>query len=104
MKLQPAALFGEHMILQRDSELKIWGTSAEHDTVTVELNGQKASAPVVNGEWLVTLQPEAACFRTSMTLSSLITEETITFRDVAIGEVWLATGQSNMEFRNSMLD
>ena len=98
MKLQPAALFGEHMILQRDSELKIWGTSAEHDTVTVELNGQKASAPVVNGEWLVTLQPEAACFRTSMTLSSLITEETITFRDVAIGEVWLATGQSNMEF------
>ena len=98
MKLQPAALFGEHMILQRDSELKIWGTGAEHDTVTVELNGQKVSAPAVNGEWLVTLQPEAACFQTSMTISSLITEETITFRNVAIGEVWLATGQSNMEF------
>ena len=66
MKLQPAALFGEHMILQRDSELKIWGPCAEHDTVTVELNGQKASADAVNGEWMVTLQPEAVCFRTSL--------------------------------------
>ncbi len=98
MKLNPAALFGEHMILQRNSELKIWGTSRENDTVTVELNGEKASAPVINGEWMVTLDPQPACFKTSMTISSLLTEETITFKDVAIGEVWLATGQSNMEF------
>lgn len=98
MKLNPAALFGEHMILQRNSELKIWGTSRENDTVTVELNGEKASAPVINGEWMVTLDPQPACFKTAMTISSLLTEETITFKDVAIGEVWLATGQSNMEF------
>jgi len=98
MKLNPAALFGEHMILQRDSELKIWGTSRENDTVTVELNGEKASSPVINGEWMVTLDPQPACFKTAMTISSLLTEETITFKDVAIGEVWLATGQSNMEF------
>ena len=58
MKLNPAALFGEHMILQRDSELKIWGTSRENDTVTVELNGEKASSPVINGEWMVTLDPQ----------------------------------------------
>ena len=98
MKLNVAALFGEHMILQRDSELKIWGTGAENDTVTVELNEQKASAPVINGEWMVVLKPEEACFRTTMTISSVITEEVISFHDVAIGEVWLATGQSNMEF------
>ena len=98
MKLNPASLFGEHMILQRDSDIKIWGTGAENDTVTVELNDQKVSAPVINGEWIVTLKPEQACFRTAISISSLITEETITFHDVAIGEVWLATGQSNMEF------
>ena len=58
MKLNVAALFGEHMILQRDSELKIWGTGAENDTVTVELNEQKASAPVISGEWMVVLKPD----------------------------------------------
>ena len=98
MKLQPAALFGEHMILQRDCEIRIWGTSCENDTVTVQLNDQQVSSPVIYGDWSVTLKPEKACFRTAMTISSALTEETITFSDVAIGEVWLAGGQSNMEF------
>lgn len=98
MKLQPALIFGEHMILQRDQKIRIWGTSAENDTVTVRLHDQCASSVTVRGNWMVELNEEKACERTSMTISSRVTEETITFNDVAIGEVWLAGGQSNMEF------
>ena len=98
MKLQPALIFGEGMVLQRDKEIKIWGTSAQNDTVTVRLNGQCVSGETVRGEWMVTLQPEEACEKTSLEISSRTTGETIAFHDVAIGEVWLAGGQSNMEF------
>ena len=98
MRLQPALIFGEHMVLQRDQKIRVWGTSAENDTVTVTLNSQKAYGKCIRGEWSVTLDEEKACERTAMTISSEVTGETITFNDVAIGEVWLAGGQSNMEF------
>ena len=98
MKLQPALIFGEHMVLQRDKEISIWGTCAENDTVTLRLNDQLVETQAVNGEWKVTLKPEKANSRTSMEISSRLTKEKICFNDIAIGEVWLAGGQSNMEF------
>ena len=98
MKLKPALIFGEHMILQRDKEIKIWGTSAFNDVVTVKLNNQCVSTDTVRGEWIVTLKPEKAIEKTTLEISSKVTGELIAFNDVAIGEVWLAGGQSNMEF------
>ncbi len=98
MKLQPALIFGEHMVLQRDKEIKIWGTSAEDDIVSVRLNEQLVKTQAVNGDWMVTLKPEEANNKTSMEISSELTGEKICFNDIAIGEVWLAGGQSNMEF------
>lgn len=98
MKLQPAAVFGENMVLQRDKQIKVWGRCAAGDTVTVRLNRQYAEAPSVNGEWEVALAPEAALEKTSLVIYSRLTGETVIFSNVAIGEVWLAGGQSNMEF------
>lgn len=98
MKLRPALIFGEGMILQRDKDIKIWGTSAHNDNVTVKLNNQCVSSDAVRGEWMVTLKPEGALEKTSLEISSKVTNEKIIFNDVAIGEVWLAGGQSNMEF------
>lgn len=98
MKLQPALLFGEHMLLQREQPIPVWGRSANGDTVTVTLNGAEKSAQTVNGTWCVTFDALPAMERTSMTIESARTGEKVTFSDVAIGEVWLAGGQSNMEF------
>lgn len=98
MKLQPASIFGEGMVLQRDKEIKIWGTSINNDTITVKLNDQCVSTIAQKGNWCVTLDPEKASIRTSLEIISSRSNERIVFNDVAIGEVWLAGGQSNMEF------
>ena len=86
------------MVLQRDKELKVFGTSAAGDTVSVTLCGETVTADAVDGVWEATLSKKNACDKTTMTISSRITGETVEFNDVAIGEVWLAGGQSNMEF------
>ncbi len=86
------------MVLQRNKPIRVFGTCALDDEITVTLNDQKVTAKSDKGSWLVTLNEEPACFRTEMTITSALTGETVTFHDVAIGEVWLAGGQSNMEF------
>ncbi len=98
MKLQPALIFGEHMVLQRDREIKIWGIGAENDTITVQLADRTVSAQVIEGDWMAVFEPMSACFQTEIIITSQLTGEQICFHDVAIGEVWLAGGQSNMEF------
>lgn len=98
MKLQPAMIFGQHMILQRDKPIPVWGRSVRGDTVTVTLNGQTQTACAQRGEWRVTFPPMQATEQTEMTIASAVTGERVTFGDVAIGEVWIAGGQSNMEF------
>ena len=98
MKLQPALIFGEHMVLQRSVPVPVWGRSVRNDTVTVSLGGFSASSGTENGRWKVVLPPMEACRQTEMKITSEKTGERIEFRDVAVGEVWLAGGQSNMEF------
>ncbi len=98
MKLKPALMFGEHMVLQRDKEIKIFGTTAIGDTVTVTLGEEAIRAPAATGVWMAVFGKREACDQTTLTITSAVTEETISFKDVAIGEVWLAGGQSNMEF------
>lgn len=98
MKLQPALIFGEHMVLQRDEPIPVWGRSVRDDRITVTLGGVSAEAAAVSGLWKAELPAFPAMERTEMTIESALTGEKITFHDVAIGEVWLAGGQSNMEF------
>ena len=98
MKLQPALIFGQNMILQRGIPIPVWGRSVRDDTVTVVLNGYTLHTQAKRGEWRVTFQPMEAVEDTSMTIASAATGERIEFGGVAIGEVWIAGGQSNMEF------
>ena len=90
------ALFRDGMVLQRHKAVCIWGTSERADRVSVALGNASAAADVHDGCWQAFLPPRQA--GTGLTLTVSAGDESIVIRDIAVGEVWLAGGQSNMEF------
>lgn len=91
-----APIFGDGMVLQRDKELTVWGTSDEEGTVRVYLGDLRSESAVINGTWKCTFPPMKAA--AGLTLLAKQGAEVIRIRNVMIGDVWLAGGQSNMEF------
>jgi sialate O-acetylesterase len=94
--LQCPSVIGDHMVLQRDTEVPIWGTGDPDEKVTVEFGGQTRSTVVApNGRWDVRLSPMAS----EATPRTLLVRgrNTLSFADILVGEVWLCSGQSNME-------
>ena len=92
-----APIFQDHMVLQRQQPLPIWGTAAPGEQVEVAFAGSQARATAdADGSWQLTLPPLEA----SATGRDLVVRgaETITVRDVLVGDVWLLSGQSNMEW------
>ncbi len=90
-------LFQDHMILQREKEVKIWGTGESGLTVEVSIQGQYVSARIdSDGKWVAALSGLTAS--DNEVLEVRCQQEVNRFSDVAVGEVWLAGGQSNMEF------
>lgn len=88
------AIFGNHMVLQRDAAVPVWGTAAPGEEVTVAIAGQTASAKAgADGKWSVKLAKLAADGPQTLTVKG---KNTVTFSDVLVGEVWLGSGQSNM--------
>lgn len=91
------SILGSHMVLQRDVACPIWGTAAPDEEVTVEFAGQKQQAKAdKDGLWQIKLQPLKAN-ATGQTLT-VKGKNTLTLDDVLVGEVWLCSGQSNMEW------
>ncbi len=89
--------FGDHMVMQRDSELRIWGWCDAGEEVSVTLNGKQASTKGrTDGTWKVTL-PAMEANSKPLTLQ-VKGNNVIIINDVLIGEVWLCSGQSNMEW------
>jgi sialate O-acetylesterase len=89
-------VFGNHMVLQRDKPLIIWGWAAPGETVTVQLGAASQTAHANDrGEWKVTLPAMTAGGPYTLTVSG---SSTLKYDDVMVGEVWLCSGQSNMEF------
>ena len=88
------ALFCDHMILQRDKPVPVWGWADAGAKVTVEFAGQTKTATVdSNGKWLVKLDPmPASAEPRSLKVNNL------SIADVLVGDVWLCSGQSNMGF------
>lgn len=85
------------MILQRGKRICVWGQSEPETTVTVEVQGQKESTIAKeNGEWSVWISKLKASEDEVMHIST--ETEHLQYKDVAVGEVWVAGGQSNMEF------
>lgn len=98
---QVASLFSDHMVLQREATVVIWGTATGGETVTVKFAGQSVSSTVRdNGSWDIRLKPlKASKTPQVMTISS--GDDSVTISNVLVGDVWVGSGQSNMAGRVS---
>ncbi len=93
IKLLP--LFGDNMVLQQKQDIPIWGTAEPGGEVTVTLNEQQKKGVVDSeGNWKVTLSLVPAGGPYKLVVSGV---ETKTINNVMVGEVWLCSGQSNMD-------
>ena len=96
--LQLAHLFSDHMVMQRETSAPVWGWGEPGKTVTVQTswNGETVKAKVADdGAWRVDVATGAAGGPYALTVRC--GKETLTVNDVALGEVWVCSGQSNME-------
>jgi len=93
VRLNP--LFADNAVLQRDAEVRVWGTARDGERVTVEIQGQKVIATATGGKWRVWLKPLTAGGPLTLTVTG---DNQITLTNVLVGEVWLCSGQSNMEW------
>lgn len=89
-------IFQDGMVLQRRKPICVWGTAENCEWVTVSLENHQAGAPVENGHWQVYLPPMEAALDLQMRIQAVETE--IVLSRIAVGEVWIAAGQSNMAF------
>ena len=88
-------VFGSHMVLQQDKPVVVWGWSKPNETVTVELASESRRVQAnERGEWKAELPALKAGGPYTLTVSG---SSTVRFEDVVVGEVWLCSGQSNME-------
>jgi sialate O-acetylesterase len=95
-KLRLPAVFSDNMVLQRNVPLPVWGWAAPGQKVTVTIGGQTASATAdAAGKWMATLGALQAGGPLEMTVQA--GDATLGVRNVLVGEVWVCSGQSNME-------
>ena len=101
-KVQLHPLFADNMVLQRERPVRVWGSAAPREKVTVRVAGESASTRAdANGKWRVTLPALSASQSTTLEARG---ENVVTLRNVAIGDVYLCAGQSNMEWPISQTD
>lgn len=92
--VRPHALLGDGMVLQQGKPIRLWGTAAAGEKVTVEFRRQSATTTTANdGRWAIELAAEPAGGPDGMTIRG---ENVLTLKDVYVGEVWVCSGQSNM--------
>ena len=91
-----AHVFGDHMVLQREAPVPVWGWAPAGETVTVGIDGQvHETVADEGGRWAVRLEPMAAGGPYTLTVRG---PSDVTLRDVLVGDVWVCSGQSNMEW------
>jgi len=91
-------LFGDHMVLPRDKHVSVWGTAEAGQSVSVTFAGQSLSCKTdKEGNWSVKLAPMAAnAVPQDLTITG---GNTLKITDILLGDVWVCSGQSNMEFK-----
>jgi sialate O-acetylesterase len=96
-KVTLPSLFGDNMVLQQRSNVKVWGWSGPNASVevTASWGGSGTTKSDKEGNWFITIATPAASF-TPYTIT-VIDGDPVTINNVLIGEVWLCSGQSNME-------
>ena len=89
-------IFSDNMVLQRDKELPIWGWADSGEKITIDFTGNTTEATTdENGFWQAKLAPLKAGGPFVMTIKG---NNTIQIQNVLVGDVWLCSGQSNMEW------
>ncbi len=95
-KVELPAILGDHMVLQRDMNIRIWGSAAPGEKVAVKFRDQQAATQADDkGAWFVMLKPMKAGGPDNLTITA---SNTIILKDVLVGEVWVCSGQSNMQW------
>src|SRR5437899_1467333 len=94
--VQLPALFSDNMVLQQGLPVTVWGWADDGAKVTVQFRGQTVSATTRNLKWTVKLRPLRAGGPDTLTIKTA--DDTVTLTNVLVGEVWLCSGQSNMEW------
>jgi len=90
------ALLADHMVIQRGLPVHVWGMAAPHEGVSVSFRGEtKAGTADDDGRWSVFLSPGEAGGPFPMSIKA---SNSIVLNDILVGDVWIASGQSNMEF------
>ncbi|MEP7267845.1 MAG: sialate O-acetylesterase [Saprospiraceae bacterium] len=103
-QLHPANIFGDHMVLQRNQSLKFWGWNTPGEKVNLSIGEKSGMATTTaDGKWEITIEAmPASTSPFALTISD--SDEKFKFTDILIGEVWLCSGQSNMEFKVRQVD
>lgn len=97
-QLKLARLFSDHVVLQRQKPIPIWGWAAANQDVTVQLGGSTSTIKAdANGSWKVNMPAMEAGGPHILTVKDGTSN--ITVSDILIGDVWLLSGQSNMEWQ-----
>src|SRR5690606_15827788 len=95
--LRLPSVFTNHMVLQRDMPVPVWGWADAGQEVAVVFDGQTKKAKADdNGKWRVTLDPLSVGEPRSLVVES--GSDRLEVTDVLVGEVWICSGQSNMEW------
>ena len=99
-ELRLPSVFSDHMVLQSGRPVAVWGTADAGAAVTVGFSGQKKTAVADSSKhWKIVLDPMSASSEPrKLIIRSSIGNQQSEINDVLVGEVWLASGQSNMDF------
>jgi sialate O-acetylesterase len=92
--VKPHGLVGDGMVLQQGAKAPLWGTADEGEEVTVTFQGHEVKTTAKGGKWMVNLEDLRAGGPFEMTIQG---KNKIQVKNIMIGEVWIASGQSNME-------
>jgi sialate O-acetylesterase len=92
-------MLSDHLVLQRQAPIHIWGWASPGERVTVKFHGQmRVGEADAYGEWSVWLEPEQAGGPYILTIAGIASaDQPVSVSDVLVGDVWVASGQSNME-------
>ncbi len=103
-EVQLASPFTSHMVLQRERLVPVWGTADAGEQISVEFGGQKKTVTAgADGSWRVNLDALTASAKgRSFNVTGSKSTTSLKLDDVLVGEVWLASGQSNMDFTVSV--
>ena len=97
-RIRLAGIFGDGMVIQRDMDVPVWGWGQPQEEIRIDFAGKQVRCRADNeGKWLVRIPSGHAGGPYEMTISAA--RDTVVLRDVLVGEVWIASGQSNMAFQ-----